>query len=85
MDVYLCGDVVEETMYTVMFSLEEEALIESYGQLTGMTVSEIIRTFTMERIEDEMDTDIILEALVEYRSNPETFSFDEEMERLGLE
>ena len=72
-------------MYTVMFSLEEEALIESYGQLTGMTVSEIIRTFTMERIEDEMDTDIIREALVEYRSNPETFSFDEEMERLGLE
>ena len=67
------------------FSPEEEELIESYGQLTGMTVSEIIRTFTIERIEDEMDADIIREALAEHRSNSGTFSFDEEMERLGLE
>ena len=72
-------------MYTVTFSPEEEELIESYGKLTSMTVSEIIRTFTIERIEDEMDADDIREALVEHRSNPVTFGFDEEMERLGLE
>ena len=72
-------------MYTVRFSPEEEELIESYGQLTGMTVSEIIRTFTMEHIEDEMEAGVIREALAEHRSNPRTFSFDEEMERLGLE
>ena len=72
-------------MYTVTFSPEEEELIESYGKLTGMTVSEIIRTFTIERIEDEMDANDIREALAEHRSNPRTFSFDEEMERLGLE
>ena len=72
-------------MYTVTFSPEEEELIESYGQLTGMTVSEIIRTFTIERIEDEMDADIIREALAEHRSSHGTFSFDEKMERLGLE
>lgn len=83
--MYLCGDVVQETMYTVRFSPEEEELIESYGQLTGMTVSEIIRTFTMEHIEDEMEAGVIREALAEHRSNPRTFSFDEEMERLGLE
>ena len=72
-------------MYTVTFSPEEEELIESYGQLTGMTVSEIIRTFSIERIEDEMEAGIIREALAEHRSNSGTFSFDEEMERLGLE
>ena len=72
-------------MYTVTFSPEEEKLIESYGQLTGMTVSEIIRAFTIERIEDEMDADDIHEALVEHRSSHGTFSFDEEMERLSLE
>lgn len=83
--MYLCGNVVQETIYAVMFLPEEEALIESYGRLTGKTVSEIIRTFTMERIEDEMNTNIIRETLAEHRSNPRTFSFDEELERLGLE
>lgn len=38
-----------------------------------------------ELTEDEMDADVIREALAEHRSNPRTFSFDEEMERLGLE
>ena len=75
--MYLCDDVVQEIMYTVRFSLEDEELIESYGQLTGMTVSEIIRTFNMERIEDEMDADDIRDALMEHVSNPGTFSFDE--------
>ena len=50
--MYLCGDVVLETMYTVTFSPEEEELIESYGKLTGMTVSKIIRAFTMEHRSD---------------------------------
>ena len=36
-------------------------------------------------VEDEMEAGIIREALAEHRSDPRTFSFDEEMERLGLE
>ena len=47
--------MVQKAMYTVKFSPEDEELIESYGQLTGMTVSEIIHTFAMERIEDEVE------------------------------
>ena len=42
-------------MYAVWFSPEEEALIESYRQLTGMTTSEIIRSSTIQRIEDELE------------------------------
>lgn len=72
-------------MYAVWFSPEEEALIESYRQLTGMTISEIIRSSTIQLIEDELDLDMIREALSEYRSDPNTFTFEEEMERLGLE
>lgn len=72
-------------MYAVRFSPEEEALIESYRQLTGMTISEIIRRATIERIEDEMDVDMILRSVERYRANLKTFSFDEEMKRLGLE
>lgn len=77
--------VIHHFMYAVRFSPEEEALIESYRQLTGMTISEIIRSSTIQRIEDEMDVGIIREALAEYRANPKTFTFEEEMKRLGLE
>ena len=69
----------------VWFSPEEEALIESYRQLTGMTTSEIIRSSTIQRIEDELNLDMIREALSEHRSDPKTFTFEEEMKRLGLE
>mgnify|MGYP005961530443 CR=1 FL=1 len=79
------NDVIQQVMYAVRFSPEEEALIESYRQLTGMTISEIIRSSTIQRIEDELDSDMIREALSEYRSNPKTFTFEEEMKRLGLE
>lgn len=72
-------------MYVVWFSPEEEALIESYRQLTGMTTSEIIRSSTIQRIEDELNLDMIREALSEHRSDPKTFTFEEEMKRLGLE
>ena len=72
-------------MYSVRFSPEEEKLIENYIQLTGMTISEIIRRFTIERIEDEMDADIIRQAVKEYRTNPKIYTFEEEMKRLGLE
>ena len=37
------------------------------------------------RTEDEDEADMIREALAEFRADPRTFSFDEEMERLGLE
>ena len=72
-------------MYAVWFSPEEEALIESYRRLTGMTISEIIRSSTIQRIEDDLDLDMIREALSEYRSDSKTFTFEEEMERSGLE
>lgn len=72
-------------MYAVWFSPEEEALIESYRQLTGMTISEIIRSSTIQRIEDDLDLDMIREALSEYRSDPKTFTLEEEMERSGVE
>lgn len=79
------NDVIQQVMYAVWFSPEEEALIESYRQLTGMTISEIIRSSTIQRIEDELDLDMIREALSEYRSDSKTFTFEEEMERSGLE
>ena len=56
-------------MYPVWFSSEE------YAQLAGMTVPEVIRRFTIERVEDEMDADIIRQAVMEYGKNPKTYHF----------
>ena len=58
--------------------------------LCGDVVLEIMYTVTFspeeeELIEDEMESGIIREALAEHRSNPRTFIFDEEMERLGVD
>lgn len=79
------NDDMQDIIHTVEFSPKEKELIERYSRLTGMSVSEIIRRFTIERVEEEMEADRIRKALEEYRKNPRTFSFDEEMERLGLE
>ena len=56
-------EVLHNTMYFVKFSSEERSLIENYSQFTGMTIDEIIRRSTIERIEDEMDADIIRQAV----------------------
>lgn len=72
-------------MFTVRFSPEEESVIEHYRILTGLTYSEIIRRATMEYIEDEMDAEILREAIKENKEHPETYTFDEMMSRLGLE
>ena len=50
-------------MYIVNFSPEERNLIRNYSQLAGMTIDEIIRRTTIERVEDEMDADIIRQAV----------------------
>ena len=56
-------EVLHNTMYFVKFSSEERNLVENYSHLTGITIDEIIRRSTIERIEDEMDADIIRQAV----------------------
>ena len=71
-------------MYSVRFSPEEEAKIEYYRQLTVMSISEIIRTSTIDRIDEELDTEICEKAIERFKANPVVHTHDEVMERLGL-
>ena len=71
-------------MYSVRFSPEEEAKIEYYRQLTGMSVSETIRTSTIDRIDDELDTEICEKAIECFKANPVVHTHDEIMKRLDL-
>ena len=51
------NDDMQDIIHTVEFSPKEKELIERYSRLTGMRVSEIIRRFTIERVEEEMEAE----------------------------
>lgn len=72
------------SMYSVRFSPEEEAKIEYYHQLTGMSIPEIIRKSTIDRIDEELDTGICEKAIERFEADPVVHTHDEVMERLGL-
>ena len=59
-------------------------LIKSYAALQGMSVSELVRTTVLERIEDEYDLKVYEKAMAEHKKNPVTFSLEEVEKELGL-
>ncbi len=59
-------------------------LFKSYAALNGITLSELIRTSVIERIEDEYDLRANKTAMEEYKANPITYSIDEVEKELGL-
>lgn len=64
---------------TISFRLnaQEAQLITNYAKLKKQSVSEIMRTAIIEKIEDEIDLMAYEEAMAEHLSNPQTYSFDE--------
>ena len=59
-------------------------IIKSYAALKGMSVSELVRTAILERIEDEFDLKAYEAAMAEHQSNPVTYSLEEIEKELGL-
>lgn len=57
---------------------EEKRIISGYASSFGITVSELARKSVMERIEDEIDTRDLLEAIEEDDGTP--YSMSEVME-----
>ena len=51
--------------FTVRLPEEEKGLISDYARVLGISVSELARQSIMERIEDEVDTRELLEAIRE--------------------
>lgn len=69
---------------SVRLSDKDATLFKTYAQMNGMSMSELIRSSVMERIEDEYDIKVYEEAMMEYLSDPETYSLDEVEKELGL-
>jgi uncharacterized protein (DUF1778 family) len=63
---------------------EDTALLKSYAEIKGLSVSDLVRQSVFERIEDEYDLKAYEKAMAEYRANPVTYSLDEVERDLGL-
>ena len=69
---------------SLRLSDEDTDLFKKYADMNGITLSELVRSSVIERIEDELDLKEYERALDEYRKNPVVYSFDEvarELER----
>lgn len=65
---------------TIRLPDEEKRLISDYAQAFGTTVSELARKSIMERIEDEIDTRDLLEAIE--NDDGVRYSMDDVMEMM---
>lgn len=69
---------------SIRLSNEETELIKAYAELSGVSVSELVRSAVLERIENEYDLKLYDEALAEHRRNPVTYSLAEVEQALDL-
>jgi len=62
---------------SVHLNVKEEELIKKYAELQGLSVTEVIRTAILERIEDEFDMQIAERADADLHKNPRTYTLEE--------
>jgi len=64
-------------IFSFRINEEEAQLITNYAKLKQKTVSEVMRTAIIEKIEDEIDLIAYEEAMAEHLKNPQIYSCDE--------
>lgn len=69
---------------TLRATQEEKELIQQTAQLEGKSVSEYIKAVVLEKIENDYDLKVGINALHEYEKDPETFSLSEIKEKYDL-
>lgn len=63
--------------FTVKMNEKESTLVKDFATLKGTTVSDIIRSAVLDRIEDELDLVAYEKALADHIKNPKTYTLDE--------
>lgn len=63
--------------FSLRVNEKEAQLITNYAKLKKQTVSELMRTAIIEKIEDEIDLAAYDEAMAEHLKNPQAHTFDE--------
>lgn len=62
---------------SVRLNEEDEKLIKKYAELNNISLSDLIRSAILEKIEDEYDLQCYHKAMKEYKKNPKTYTLDE--------
>lgn len=70
---------------SLRLSESEAEIIKAYANMNGMTVSTLLRSSVMERIENEYDLKSYEEAMEDYKKDNTTFPLEEVIKELGLE
>lgn len=70
---------------TVELSESENQFLEGMAKREGTCVSDLLRTTTLEVMEDKYDAAIADEAYAEYLKNPVTYTLEEVLAELGLD
>ena len=69
---------------SVRLNEEDTELIKTYAEMNNISLSDLIRTAILEKIEDEYDLKCYEKAIKEYRKKPKTYTIEEVKEELDI-
>ncbi len=69
---------------SVRLNEKDTELIKAYAKINNISLSDLIRTAVLEKIEDEYDLECYNKAIREFKENPKTYTLEEIKEDLGL-
>ncbi len=69
---------------SVRLSEQDEMLIKKYAELNNISLSDLIRSAVLEKIEDEYDLETYNKAIKEYHKNSKTYTLDEIKKELDI-
>lgn len=70
---------------SIRLTAEDEKLFKTYAKNNNISISELVRSAVLEKIEEEYDLEVYRQAYEEYQKNPITYSHDEICEMLDIE
>lgn len=70
---------------SVRLNNEDTELFKKYAEMHNMSLSDLIRSAVLEKIEDEYDLKCYEKAMEEYKKNPVTYTHDEVVKMLELD
>ena len=69
---------------SVRVSNDEKKFLETMAEFKGVSISDLLRTYTFEQLEDEYDARIGEEAYQDYLIDEEAISHEKMMKKHGL-
>lgn len=69
---------------SIRLNKNEERIFKEYATFHGENLSSLFKKSLLEKMEDELDLQLLEEALAYNQENPETYTHDEVKKALGL-